>query len=148
MKILFLHGLESKPGGTKVKALLTAGHSVFNPALPKSSFEESVRIAQEIIDKEKPAYIVGSSRGGAVAMSVDPGDAKLVLIAPAWKRFKVAPIVRKNTVILHSEADDIVLFADSQELAAETGASLQKCGECHRMYDEEALDVLKYYVGR
>jgi predicted esterase YcpF (UPF0227 family) len=148
MKILFLHGLESKPGGTKVKALLKAGHTVFNPLLPKSSFEESVRIAQEIVDHEKPACVVGSSRGGAVAMSIDSKDAKLVLIAPAWKRFNALPVVRKNTVILHSTQDNIVPFNDSIELALETGATLEKCGECHRMHDDEAIDILKYYVNR
>ena len=44
MKILFLHGLESKPGGTKAKVLAEAGHEIFNPALPKDSFEESMEI--------------------------------------------------------------------------------------------------------
>ena len=78
MKVLFLHGLESKPGGAKVKHLLALGHTVFNPALPKNDFDESVRIAQADVDKHQPDVIVGSSRGGAVAMAVDrAGGAEL-----------------------------------------------------------------------
>ena len=148
MKVLFLHGLESKPGGTKAKTLEDDGHKVFNPSLPKSSFKDSVRIAQEIIDNEAPEYIVGSSRGGAVAMEVDPGHAKLVLIAPAWKRFGVNPVVAGSTIILHSENDDVVPIEDSRELATLNGATLESCGTCHRMSDVEALDVLRFYTGR
>lgn len=148
MKVLFLHGLESKPGGNKAKALESAGYEVFNPALPKSSFKESVKIAQDIIDKEAPEYIVGSSRGGAVAMEVDPKNAKLVLIAPAWKRFAVNPVIAGSTVVLHSKKDAIVPFAESEELTRLNGATLESCGACHRMSDAEALDVLKFYVGR
>ena len=87
LKVLFLHGLESKPGGTKAKVLESAGHEVINPRLPRESFRESTRIAQAVIDSEKPDVIVGSSRGGAVAMAVDQKDSKVVLIAPAWKIF-------------------------------------------------------------
>ena len=35
MKILFLHGKESKPGGKKAVFLEMAGHTVLNPLLPK-----------------------------------------------------------------------------------------------------------------
>ena len=84
MKVRFLQGLESKPGGSKVQHLMDRGHTVFNPALPKPDFEESVRIAQEEVDVNRPDVIVGSSRGGAVAMAVDRAGARLVLIAPAW----------------------------------------------------------------
>ena len=71
MKVLFLHGLESVPGGTKPKHLESLGHQVLNPALLKDNFEESVQIAQKVFDKEKPDVVVGSSRGGAVAMALD-----------------------------------------------------------------------------
>jgi len=71
MKILFLHGLESKPGGTKARKLEEAGHEVLNPALPKHSLEESITIAQLLVDYESPDIIVGSSRGGAVATAQD-----------------------------------------------------------------------------
>ena len=54
-KVLFLHGRESKPGGSKAKYLEGLGYEVFNPLLPQDSYEESLSIAQRLIDKEKSA---------------------------------------------------------------------------------------------
>ena len=139
MKILFLHGLESMPGGSKAQYLEGLGHTVFNPLLPKHDFNESVYIAQEYIDNERPDIIVGSSRGGAVAMAADPKGARLILIAPAWKRFDVAPSVPKNTTILHCTSDDLVHYEDSEELGTN---NLVPCGDSHRMSDPDALQAL------
>ena len=144
MKILFLHGLESLPGGSKVEYLRGLGHDVLNPLLPKDDFEESVRIAQEEVDLEAPDLIVGSSRGGAVAMAIDPGRARLILIAPAWKHFEVPASAPANTDVLHCTTDDKVMFQDSQKLQ---GANLVPCGESHRMDDETALAALGRAVG-
>ena len=141
-KVLFLHGLGSKPGGTKPKYLEKHGFSVFNPHLPKSSWKESLETAQKIIDEEEPDVIVGSSRGGAVAMTVNTYNSKLVLIAPAWKRFQVAPSIPGSTIILHSPYDDIVMFKDSNQLKEQCNVTLISCGKTHRMNDDEALDAL------
>ena len=142
-KVLFLHGLESKPGGKKPSFLKKHGYVVLNPALPKSSFTESIRIAQDAIDSEEPDFIVGSSRGGAVALSVQPRNAKLILIAPAWKRF--CKDIEKNgvstkCVILHSTEDRIVSVEDSVELMCIADATLIKVGADHRMSDPDALE--------
>ena len=141
-KILFLHGLESQPGGTKPTHLYEAGHIVLNPALPKESFAESVKIAQHAIDLHRPDFVIGSSRGGAVAMAVDARGAKLVLIAPAWKRFGVEPSVTDGTKILHSEHDTIVPISDSVELTVLSKSALYRCGTCHRMSGTEALTTM------
>ena len=148
MHVLFLHGLESQPGGTKAEELENAGHTVLNPLLPRDSFAESVRIAQEQVDTEAPDYIVGSSRGGAIAMALKNRGARLVLVAPAWKTFGVAPDVPADTVILHSHDDDVVPIEDSVALADTNGAHFEVCGDCHRMSDKKALARLRYYVGR
>ena len=95
MKILFLHGHGSRPGGTKPMYLFRHGHDVINPALPAEDFEESVRIAQQAFDLGHPDVVVGSSRGGAVAMNLSTGKVPLVLIAPAWKRWGTAMVVKK-----------------------------------------------------
>ena len=65
IKILFLHGKESEPGGEKVSRLERDGYTIFNPFLTKHSFEKSVATAQDIVDTQAPDIIVGSSRGGA-----------------------------------------------------------------------------------
>ncbi|MCP6756716.1 hypothetical protein NL533_34335, partial [Klebsiella pneumoniae] len=67
MTILFLHGWQSAPGGTKPTYLADHGHAVINPTLPDDDFGEAVCIAQEEFDKYDPHVVVGSSRGGAVA---------------------------------------------------------------------------------
>lgn len=150
MKVLFLHGLESQPGGTKACHLEKLGYSVLNPALPRESFEESVRIAQEVIDAERPDVVVGSSRGGAVAMCVSTQGAALVLIAPAWQRFMSVEQLgefkirhdNQKTIILHSDNDDIVLPQDSAQLESLYGIKKISVGLNHRMSDREALEAL------
>ena len=83
MKLLFLHGLHSTPGGLKPTYLKEHGHEVLNPALPDDDFDEAVRIAQAEFDQHRPDVVVGSSRGGAVAINIDSKDTPLVLLCPA-----------------------------------------------------------------
>jgi hypothetical protein len=59
-------------------------------------------------------------------MNIDSGEAKLVLLCPAWKKYGTARTVKPDTVILHSRADDVVPFADSEELVRNSG--LPACG--------------------
>ncbi len=142
MKILFLHGWHSIPGGIKPTYLKDHGHRVINPALDDDDFEAAVRTAQEAFDGHRPKVVVGSSRGGAVAMNITSGTAKLVLLCPAWKKWGTAKSVRSDTVILHSRADDVVPFADSEELARNSGATLIEVGNDHRLADSEPLATM------
>src|SRR5438105_10528288 len=116
MKILFLHGWNSVPGGVKPTYLASHGHTVINPKLDDDDFAAAVRTAQAEFDKYKADVVVGSSRGGAVAMNIKSGDARLVLLCPAWKKWGTVHTVKPRTVILHSRLDDVVPFADSEEL--------------------------------
>ena len=77
MKILFLHGWHSVPGGVKPTYLKDHGHEVINPALHDDDFTVAVATAQAEFDKHQPQVVVGSSRGGAVAMNINISDAKL-----------------------------------------------------------------------
>jgi hypothetical protein len=138
MKILFLHGWQSRPGGVKPTYLDDHGHQVINPALPHEDWAESLRIAQAEFDKHQPHVVVGSSRGGAVAMNIKSGEAKLVLLCPAWKKYGTATTVKPGTVILHSRADDVVPFADSEELVRNSELpawALIEVGTDHRLAD-------------
>ena len=142
MKILFLHGWKSVPGGVKPSHLAALGHEVINPALPDEDFAGAVRIAQAEFDRHQPHVVVGSSRGGAVAVNIDSGTAKLVLLCPAWKKWGTAKSVKPGTVILHSRADDVIPFADSEELALASGATLIEVGTDHRLADPEPLAAM------
>lgn len=143
MKILFLHGLESAPGGKKPKFLESLGHEVLNPALLKEDFEASVQIAQAVFDAENPDVVVGSSRGGAVAMAMSRENTKTVLIAPAYKKYKVIPESdNDNVYVLHSVCDEVVNVMDSADLVSDHGYKLHVCGADHRMSDPDALQML------
>jgi alpha/beta superfamily hydrolase len=145
MKILFLHGWQSVPGGVKPTFLAQRGREVINPKLPDEDFEEALRIAQAEYDRHQPGVVVGSSRGGAVAMNLDCGDTPLVLLCPAWKKYGMAKTVKPGTVILHSRADDVVPFADSEELVRTSGlpaTALVEVGSDHRLAEPEPLKVI------
>ena len=145
MKILFLHGWTSVPGGRKPSFLSEHDHEVINPALPDEDFEESVRIAESEFNEYQPGVIVGSSRGGAVAANMKSRDTPLVLLCPAWKNWGTATTVKMNTIILHSRQDDVIPFADSEELVANSGLSpevLIEIGTDHRLADPEPLQAI------
>ena len=153
MKILFLHGKESKPGGTKVKYLEEKGHIVVNPYLPNDDFVESTHIAQTAFENEDPDIIVASSRGGAVAMAMDTKQADVVLIAPAWNHRDELDIPKSvqytspsRAFILHCREDEVVSYEDSEYLADVLGTKIIECGENHRMSDEDALTTLSEIV--
>ena len=142
MKILFLHGWHSVVGGLKPTYLKEHGHEVFNPSLPDEDFEESVRIAEAEFNQHHPDVIVGSSRGGAVAVNMQSKDTPLVLLCPAWKNWGTGTTVNQNTIILHSRADDVIPFEDSEELIRNSGlpaSALIEIGSDHRLADPEPM---------
>ena len=146
MTILFLHGWHSIPGGVKPTYLVQHGHTVINPKLPDEDFDEAVRIAQAEFDRHRPDVVVGSSRGGAVATNIESGDTPLVLLCPAWKRWGKATTVKKNATLLHSRADETIPFAESEELARNSGLSasgLIAVGIDHRLDPESLAAMLR-----
>lgn len=145
MNLLFLHGWHSVPGGVKPTYLKDNGHNVINPALDDNDFEAAVRTAQEAFDNHQPKVVVGSSRGGAVAMNIESHRTPLVLLCPAWKNWGTAIILKANSVILHSRRDDVIPFAESEELVANSRLppeTLIEVGSDHRLADPESLSVL------
>ena len=145
MLILYLHGLNSTPGGVKPTYLKEHGNEVLNPALPDDDFDAAVKFAQTEFDRHRPDVVVGSSRGGAVAMNVNSGTTPLVLLCPAWKRWGSATTVKPNTVILHSKADKVVPFLDSVELVKNSGLpseSLIEVGHEHWLADPGSLKAM------
>jgi len=151
LKILFLHGWNPTPGGVKPTFLAQHGHEVANPALPDNDFNATERIAQAEFDQGNPDVIIGSSRGWAVAMNINAGEMPLVLLCPAWKGWGTAATMKLGTVILHSRADDVVPFADSEELLRKGGLSesaLIVVGSDHRLTDPEPLAKMLEKVER
>jgi len=149
VKLLYLHGWNSTVGGVKPTYLRSHGHEVIEPELDHEDFEAALRTAQAAFDQHQPEIVVGSSRGGAVAVNLDSGPARLVLICPAWKKWGRANTVKAGTQILHSRADDVVPFVDSVELISMSRlpeTALIEVGQDHRLADLEPLEALLWAV--
>jgi len=145
MTILFLHGWQSTPGGLKPTYLKNHGHKVLNPHLPDDDFDAAIHVAQAEYDRHKPDVVVGSSRGGAVAMNINSGNTPLVLLCPAWKKWGTVNTVKPNTTILHSRTDETVPFTDSEELVRNSGlpsSTLIEVGTEHRLADDKSLKAM------
>ncbi len=145
MKILYLHGWNSVVGGVKPTYLRSHGHDVIEPALDHEDFQRALDTAQVVFDQHRPDIVVGSSRGGAVAVNLASGAARLVLICPAWKNWGTAQSVKPGTLILHSRGDDVVPFGDSVELLSKSGlpeTALIEVGRDHRLADPKPLEAL------
>ncbi len=145
MRILFLHGWHSVVGGVKPTFLKSSGHDVLNPALDDDDFDAAVATAQQVFDTMKPDVIVGSSRGGAVAMNLRSADTPMVLLCPAWKRWGRADRIKNQSWVLHSRDDDVIPFEHSEELIAASGLSadrLLEVGHDHRLADDGSLSAM------
>jgi alpha-beta hydrolase superfamily lysophospholipase len=145
MRILYLHGWNSVVGGVKPTYLKSHGHEIIEPALDHNDFEAALKTAQAAFDQHEPEVVVGSSRGGAVAMNLKSGSARLVLLCPAWRKWGQAQTVKPGTTLLHSRADDVVPFQDSVELLSKSGlpeTALIEVGQDHRLADPEPLEAL------
>ncbi len=146
MNVLFLHGWGSVPGGVKPTYLRQHGHEVHNPALPDDDFARALEVAQAEFDRHRPDVVVGSSRGGALAMNLRAGTTPLVLLCPAWKKWGTARTVKPGTVILHAEEDDVIPIEDSRQLVRESGlaeGALVVTGRDHRLADPEPLEAMR-----
>tara|TARA_E500000331_G_scaffold56204_1_gene50098 strand:+ start:1153 stop:1617 length:465 start_codon:yes stop_codon:yes gene_type:complete len=143
VKILFLHGLEGTPEGSKPTFLKGEGYRVVAPVLPKDDWNLSVQRAEDCFINFRPNIVVGSSRGGAVAMAFPTGHVPKILIAPAWVKFKLKDFhVDETTTILHHINDELVDYQNSEDLKQTFGCELFECGTCHRMSDDDALATL------
>ena len=141
-KVLFLHGLSSN-GGRKAAFIQMVGFDVLTPRLSDWSFRRAVQTAQDALNVFRPDVIVGSSRGGAVAMSLQT-ETPMILLAPAWSWYGVKPELRAEATVIHSPFDKMVSISDSRELCRRNlGARLIEAGEGHRLNDLDARRALK-----
>lgn len=93
------------------------------------------KVLGEIGDSE-PDVIIGSSQGGAIALSIAPRfkDAPMLLLCPAWKIFGVNPTyLNSSSSIIHGIHDVEVPLEDSIELSKKFGVPLIKTEDGHIM---------------
>lgn len=148
--LVFAHGKESGPWGTKITHLADVarrrGFEVLSPDYSHTP-DPRVRVAQlvEIAPKAKRLVLVGSSMGGyvsAIACAALKPDA-LFLMAPAlyfagWEE-EPEGIPQRCTVV-HGWHDDIVPLAQAQRFAKRHSAALHIVDSGHTLNDQ--LDLL------
>lgn len=123
--ILFLHGLESGPLGTKAR-WLAARFGAVTPQLDTRTFAAALDGARAALDEVQPKVVVASSFGGAIAVRLlhdGTWSGPTVLIAPAQARLgeDVALPFGSRVVVFHGEADDVIPVSDSRRLVAGAG---------------------------
>jgi hypothetical protein len=78
-------------------------------------------------------------------MNIDSKDIPLVLLCPAWKTWVTTKPIKATSVISYSRRDDMIAFADSEELIANSGLpaeTLIEIGNDHRVADAEPLRAM------
>lgn len=78
-------------------------------------------------------------------MNMDDHTIPRVLLCPAWKKYGTATTVPSNTLILHSQVDEVIPFSDSLELIARSELPpnrLIEIGEDHRLADPVSLQTM------
>lgn len=96
MKILYLHGLESKVGGPKVEYLEMLGHKVDAPDMCWDYSGNFISIADHIAYEDDFDLIIGSSMGGYFAYELGKMfDIPVLLLNPALHSRSIEPHVEK-----------------------------------------------------
>jgi pimeloyl-ACP methyl ester carboxylesterase len=143
LRVLFLHGLESGPGGTKAR-LLAAHFDCTTPAMPTADFEACVALQAERLRRLQPDVVIGSSFGGAVAVALlQRGIWKgpTLLLAPAAAHYGLAAELPGDVRvrIVHATADIVVPVEESRALARSGSAG---CVRLIEVDDDHRLSAL------
>ena len=148
--IIFAHGLEGSPNGSKIRALRNAGFEVIAPDFQGMALAERVDLLEEICLEyaSQQPVLAGSSYGGLtaaiIAMRMPEAFRGLLLCAPALHL--VEPPVDENTVlvapnglktiIIHGLEDDIVPISCSIEYASHSSneiVAFHQVNDGHRL---------------
>jgi len=154
--VIFSHGQESGPWGTKIRAMAekvrelgcTADSIDYQGiADPTERVEKLLRGCKDIRD---PLILVGSSMGGHVATAAAEalGAIGLFVLAPAWYMDgyeHLTPLPPSMPIcIVHGWHDDIVPVENSVRYARNCSATLHIVNGDHRLTDN--IDAINGYL--
>jgi pimeloyl-ACP methyl ester carboxylesterase len=156
--VIFSHGQESGPWGTKILAMAEQAKSL--GCLVESidyqgiadPGERVTKLIAECADIDDSLLLVGSSMGGhvATAAAADLKAAGLFVLAPAYfmPGFEelTPPPPEVPICIVHGWNDDIVPVENSIRFAASCKAELHVVNAGHRL--TEKIDEINYYLKR
>jgi pimeloyl-ACP methyl ester carboxylesterase len=156
--VVFSHGQESGPWGTKIRAMADcvrdmgcAADSIDYQGITDPA-ERVAKLVDECDALDAPLVLVGSSMGGHVATAAaEPlGAAGLFVLAPAYYMPGYEELTPNPpgmpTCIVHGWRDDIVPVENSIRYAKSCNAELHILDGDHRLTDN--IDEINYYLRR
>ena len=153
MKVWYLHGLESAPGGPKVDFLNEVADDVYAPAMDYTSHKAFGELYREITKKGKPDLIIGSSMGGYFADAIASHfGIKTILFNPALHsrsidyNFRYGKEGYKRTIVLGKD-DTVILPERTKEIVGDTAKIINIEGMGHRTLQETFQAIYsKYFI--
>ncbi len=158
--VVFSHGKESGPWGSKITAMAAAVHDlkIGVESIDYRGIDDPAARVAKLLDTAvslmAPLVLVGSSMGGHVsAAAATRAKARgLFLLAPAFYMPGFEAYTPEDvscpTVIVHGWRDDIVPVDNSIRWAREHGAALHVLDSDHRLEDkiEEICRLLRSFL--
>ena len=153
--IVFSHGKESGPWGSKIKAMAEFAKSVCDSEINSLDYRDIEspdrrvdHLTSYLSKLSGEIILVGSSMGGYVSTlaSTQINISGLMLLAPAFYldgyEVSVPSITCKRVRIIHGWHDDVVPFQNSIKFAEEHNATLTLVDDDHRLGNSaEELNV-------
>ena len=155
--VIFSHGQESGPWGTKIRAMaeLVRGKGCAADSIDYQGIADPTdRVAKliaEARDIEDTLVLVGSSMGGhvATAAAAELGAAGLFVLAPAYYmegyEDLTPPAPDLPICIVHGWRDDVVPVENSIRYARECQATLHIVDGDHRLTGN--IEAINWYLG-
>jgi pimeloyl-ACP methyl ester carboxylesterase len=149
-KLVFLHGLESGPHGSKYHALRQLDPDLLAPdCTGLTGIGERLDVIEAELAATDRMVIVGSSFGGLAALLFAQREhnrhrvAACLLCAPALPLAAPGSItwLPEHTAALHGTRDEVIAYRASEEFCANHGIRLVAVDDDHRLAASAALMV-------
>jgi pimeloyl-ACP methyl ester carboxylesterase len=156
--VIFSHGQESGPWGTKIRAMADCvrGMGCEADSIDYQGIADPTERVTKLVDEcgaiDAPLVLVGSSMGGHVATAAASPlhAAGLFVLAPAYYMPGYEELTPNPpgmpTFIVHGWRDDVVPVENSIRFAKSCNAELHILDGDHRLTDN--IDEINYYLRR
>lgn len=147
MRVIFSHGKESGPWGTKIKVLAATAQR-FGFAVESIDYrgmqdpDERVTKLVSHLDGDDNVILVGSSMGGYVALlaAAEVKSKAVFLLVPALYmpgyEGKDYPVQQANVSIVHGWNDEIISYQNSLRYAEQNKSALHLIEDGHRLVEK------------
>ncbi len=149
-RLVFLHGLESGPYGSKYQALRGIDPEIISPDCEGiQDIDDRMVVIRDELEGIERMVLVGSSFGGLAALlfAEMPENrdrvAGCLLCAPAISLAKPGQLewVPQRTIVLQGTQDDLVPWEESAAFCQKHGLQFVKVDDDHRLSNSRPLVV-------